>query len=147
MRTHLIMNSHRLATLQDIKTEVTNFKQAQSSGMARSGDGVDVDAFTTGFKGASKGFGKNKDSEVVCWYCEKKGHRACDCRKKQKDHDGGRSKGSKKRRQRRKRQQEVHGQVLQVWQDRSHVEGLQISKNEREQGLAETRCSDMASIG
>ena len=32
------MNSHRLATFQDIKTEVTNVKQAQSSVKARSGD-------------------------------------------------------------------------------------------------------------
>ena len=37
MRTHLIINSHKLATLQSIKTEVTNVKQAQSAVMARSG--------------------------------------------------------------------------------------------------------------
>ena len=29
MRTHLIMNSHRLASFQEIKKEVTNVKQAQ----------------------------------------------------------------------------------------------------------------------
>ena len=39
---------------------------------------------------------RNRDSEVVCWYREKKGHRASDCRKKQRDHDQGQSKGSKK---------------------------------------------------
>ena len=86
MKTHLTMNSHRLATFQDIKTEVTNVKQAQSAVMARKGDAMDVDAFTKGSsKGASKGAGKSKDSEVVCWYYEKKGHRASDCRKKQRD--------------------------------------------------------------
>ena len=47
-------------------------------------------------KGASKGSGKKQDSEVVCWFCEKKGHRASDCRKKQRDTDSGKSKGSKK---------------------------------------------------
>ena len=96
MRTHLIMNSHRLATFQDVKTEVTNVKQVQSAVMARSGDAMDVDAFTKGSKGASKGPGKKQDSEVVCWYCEKKSHRASFCRNKQKDNDSGKSKGSKK---------------------------------------------------
>ena len=42
MRTHLIMNSHRLATFQDIKTEVTNVKQAQSAVMARSEAGDEL---------------------------------------------------------------------------------------------------------
>ena len=129
MRMHLIMNSHRLATFQDIKTVVTNVKQAQSAVKARSGDAVDVDAFTKGSKGASKGSGKKQDSEVVCWYCEKKGHRASDCRKKQRDSDSGKSKGSKKDDSKREEQQ---GKVqrLQVWQDRSHVEGSQIQRNE-----------------
>ena len=95
MRTHLVMISHRLAPFQDIKTEVTNVKQAQSAVMARSGDAMDVDAFTNGSKGASKGSGKKQESEVVCWYGEKKGHRASECRKKQKDKDSGTSKGSK----------------------------------------------------
>ena len=48
MRTHLIMNSHRLATFQDIKTEVTNIKQAESAVMARTVDAMNVDAFTKG---------------------------------------------------------------------------------------------------
>ena len=46
MRTHFIMNSHRSATFQDIKTEVTKLKQAQSAMMARPGDAINVDAFT-----------------------------------------------------------------------------------------------------
>ena len=73
-----------------------NVKQAQSAVKARSGDAMDVDAFTKGSKDASKGSGKKQDSEVVCWYCEKKVHRASDCRKKQRDNDSGKSKGSKK---------------------------------------------------
>ena len=64
-RTHLIMNSHRLRTFQDIKTEVTNIKPAQSAVMARSHDAMDVDAFVQGSKGASKGFGTKQDSESV----------------------------------------------------------------------------------
>ena len=50
MRTHVIMNSLRLATFQDIKREVTHVEQAQSAVMARSGDAMDVDAFTKGYK-------------------------------------------------------------------------------------------------
>ena len=60
IRTHLIMNSHRLATLQDNKTEVTNVKQAQSAVKARSGDAMDVAAFTKGSKGASKVLARNR---------------------------------------------------------------------------------------
>ena len=75
---------------------MANVKQAQSAVKARSGDAMDMDPFTTGSKGASEGSGKKQDSEVVCCYCEKKGHRASDCRKKQRDNDSGKSKGSKK---------------------------------------------------
>ena len=39
------MNSHRLTTFQDIKTEVTNVEQAQSAVVAKTG----------GAKGSSKG--------------------------------------------------------------------------------------------
>ena len=81
MRTHLITNSHTLVTFQDIKTEVTNVKQVQSAVM-RSGDAMDVDASMKGSTSASKGSGIKQDSKIVCWYCEKKGHRASDCRKK-----------------------------------------------------------------
>ena len=43
MRTHLIVNSHRLKTFQNIKMEVTNIKQAQSAVMSRSGDAMGKD--------------------------------------------------------------------------------------------------------
>ena len=55
MGTHLIVNSH------GIKMEVTNVKQAQSAVMARSGDAMDVDAFTKGSKGASKEVDAHED--------------------------------------------------------------------------------------
>ena len=60
-RTHLIMNLHRLATFQDIQTEVTNVKQAQSAVLARMGAAMDVDGLDCP-KGASKGSRKNTDS-------------------------------------------------------------------------------------
>ena len=77
--------------------------------MARSGDATDVDAFTKGSKGASKGSGREQNPEVVCWYCEKKGHRASECRKKQKDSDSGKSKGSKKGDSKGKNKKEFKG--------------------------------------
>ena len=73
-RTDENASHHELAQVgnipgHQIKTEVTNVKQAQSAVKARSGDAMDVDAFTKGSKGASKGSGKQQDSEVVFWYC------------------------------------------------------------------------------
>ena len=57
-RTHLIMNAHRLTTLQGIKAEVTMGKQAQSAVMANTGDAMDVDVLSKGSpKGASNGEG------------------------------------------------------------------------------------------
>ena len=47
---------------------------------------LDVDAFTKGSKGASKGSGEKQDSESVCWYCEKQ-QRASECRKMKRDRD------------------------------------------------------------
>ena len=50
------MNSRRLTTFQDIKTEVTNVEQALSAVIAKTGDAMDVDAFSKGSsKGASQG--------------------------------------------------------------------------------------------
>ena len=52
--------------------------------MTKAGDAMDVDSFSKGSpKGASKVSGKGKNSEVTCWFCEKKGHRASECHKKQ----------------------------------------------------------------
>ena len=71
-----------------------NGRQYVKQVQARSGDEMDVDAFTDGSKGASEGSGKKQDSEVVFLYFVNKGHRASDCRK-QRD-NSGKSEGSKK---------------------------------------------------
>ena len=150
MRTHLIMDSHRLATFQDIETEVTHVKQAQGAVMARSGDAMDVDAFTKGSKGASKGSGKKQDSEVVCWYCEKKGHRASDCRKNQRDNDSGKSKGSKKGDSKGKSNKEKFKGKCYKCGKTGHMSkecrSKETSAFEAGDGLAETGCIEMASV-
>ena len=64
--------------------------------MSKTGDAMDVDASKGSSKGAFQGARNGKDSEVVCWYCETKGHRASECCKKQKDFDKGQPKGTKK---------------------------------------------------
>ena len=99
IRTHLIMNARRLTTLQDVKAEVTNVKQAQSVVMSKTGDAMDADSFSEGSpKGASKGSGKGKNPEVTCWIFEKKGHQASECHKRHNKGGGkGKSKGPKKR--------------------------------------------------
>ena len=72
-----------------------------------------------------------------CAGTAKKSHRASDCCKKQRENDKEQSKGFEERRQQRKRQQEgVQGQVLQVWQNGSHVDGLQIRKKRVQSKLA-----------
>ena len=147
MRTHLIMNSHRWATLQDIKTEVTRQDRAVK---ARSGDAMDVDTFTKGSKGASKGSGKYQDSEVVCWYCEKKGHRASECRKKQKDNDSGKSKCSKKGDNKGKNnKKEFTGKCCKcgkIGHRSKDSRSKDTSAFEAGDELAETGCIEMANI-
>ena len=149
MRTHLTINSHRLATFKDMKTEVTNVKQAQSAVKARSGDAMDVDAVTNGSRGVSKGSGKKQDPEEVCWYCEKKGHRASDCRKKQRDNDSGKSKGSKKGDSKGKSNKEQSKGKCYKCGKTGHMSKECRSKeaSEFEAGeLAETGCIEMASV-
>ena len=150
MRTHLIMNSHRLAIFQDIKTEVTNVKQAQRAVKARSGDAMDVYALTKGSKGASKGSGKKQDSEVVCWYCEKKGRRASDCRKKQRDNDSGKSKGSKKGDSKGKSNKEKFKGKCYKCGKTGHMSkdcrSKETSEFEAGDELEETGCLEMASV-
>ena len=94
MKKHLIMNAHKLTTFPDIEAEVTNLKQAQRAVMTKPGDAMDVDSFSKGSpKRASQRFGEGKNSEVTCWFCEKKGHRASECRKRQTGGGKGKSKG------------------------------------------------------
>ena len=47
---------------------------------------------TQGSQGGGQGQGKGK--EVVCWYCEKKGHTKAECRKKQADDKKKNGKGN-----------------------------------------------------
>ena len=97
MRTHLIMNAHRLPTFWSSKAEATNVKQAQSAVMTKAREAMDVDSFCRGSpKGASNGFGKGKNSKVTCWHCARKGHRASECHKRQTVGGKGKSKGAKK---------------------------------------------------
>ena len=121
-------------------------------GDGKTGDATDVDAFTKGpSKGASRASGKNKDSEVVCWYCEKRGRRASDCRKKQKDHDKGQSTGSKKGASKAKGNKKEFkgkchkcGKTGYVSKDCRSKETSAFEAGE--EGLAETGCIDTASI-
>ena len=145
MRTHFIMNSHRSATFQDIKTEVTNLKQAQSAVMARPGDAMDVDAFTKGSKGVSKGSGKKQDSEGVSRRVIEIPNVARSRRTTKVDSRGvprGDSKGKNNKK-------EFKGRCHKFWQDWSHVEGLQIQRNECIRSwrrLSRHGCIEMASI-
>ena len=97
-RTHLIMNAHRLTTFPDIKAEVTTVKQAQSAIMTKAGrcDGSGLVLEGLAQRSFPKVLEKRKNSEVTCWFCEKKGHRESECRKRQKGGGKGKSKGSKK---------------------------------------------------
>ena len=76
MRTHVITNSHRLATFQGIKTEVTNVKEAQSAVMARSAQWTwmpsrkDPRVFP-------KVLARNRTQRSCVGIARRKGHRAC----------------------------------------------------------------------
>ena len=85
--------------------------------MARSGDAMDVDAFTKGSKGASKG------SVLVL-----REDRSLSFRMSEETWTVERF--QERRQQREQQQQGVQRQMLQVWQDWSHVEGLHIQRNE-----------------
>ena len=111
---------------------------------------VDVDAFTKGSKGASKGSGKKQVLEVVCWCCEKKGHRASDCRKKQRDNDSGKSKGSKKGDSKGKNNKEKTKGKCYKCGKTGHMSkdcrSKETSAFEAGDELAETGCIDMAGV-
>ena len=84
-------------------------------------------------KGASKGSGTGKNSEFTCWYCERKGHRASECHKRQKKGGGKRkSKGVKK------------GDGKGVKNCRSkETNAFEVDEQEP---VSETGCFDMASV-
>ena len=97
--------------------------------MARTGDAMDVGAFSSS-KGASKGAGNGQDSEVVCWYCAgtssfrlpqgTEGRRQRTTEGAKKGDDKGKD----------TKNELVQGQVLEVRQDWSHVERLQVQRIE-----------------
>ena len=99
---------------------------------------------------ASKGSGKKQDSEVVCWYCEKKGHRASDCRKKQRDNDSGKSTGFKRGDSRGKSNKETFKGKCYKCGKTGHrskeCRSKETSAFEAGDELAETGCIDMASV-
>ena len=119
--------------------------------MARTGDTMDVDAFTQGSsKSASKGTGKSKDSEVVCWYCEKRRHRVSDCGNKQRDHDKGQSKGSKKataneEATRKSSNANATSMARQVTCRRIADPKKRARSKQAKRGLADTGCIEVAS--
>ena len=106
--------------------------------------------FTKGRKGASKGSGKKQDSEVVCWFCEKKGHRASNCRKKQKDNDSGKSKGSKtgdsKGKSNKKEFKGKCNKCGEIGHMLNDCRSKETSAFEAGDELADTGCIEMASI-
>ena len=86
---------HECAQVDDVPGHQSRSDECRTSATS-SGD-ESVDSFSKGSpRGASKGTGNSKDSEVVCWYCEKKGHRAPECRKRHKGVGKRKSTGAKK---------------------------------------------------
>ena len=74
---------HECAQVDGVPRHQSRSDECRTSATCR--DDESVDSFSKGSpKGASKGTGNSKDSVVVCWYCEKKGHRAPECPKRQK---------------------------------------------------------------
>ena len=83
------------------------------------------------------------------WYCEKKGHRASDCRKKQKDHDRGqpkRKKGDSKGKGNKKQFKGKHEKCGKMGHVLKDCRSNETSAFEAGDELAETGCIEMASI-
>ena len=89
LKQHLLLNAERLRTWPDFKAEVVMIRRAQ---VALGPTPMDIGAFN---KGSGKGAGGGKPaSNVTCWSCGKKGHRAAECRSKPKGSGKG-AKGAK----------------------------------------------------
>ena len=86
----------------------------------------------------------------MCWYCEKKGHRASDCRKKQRDNDSGKSKGSKKGDSKGKNNKEKFKGECYKCGKTGHMSkdcrSKETSAFEAGDELAERGCIEMASV-
>ena len=108
---HLAMNRSRLSTYQQVRSEIQAFIEARRSQFALKDQGkkhpdtMDVDIFVRhdGGRGKGKGNGKGgkgkgsgkasgkdrvadtgteRDKNLECWTCGKRGHRSADCRQK-----------------------------------------------------------------
>ena len=112
IRSHLILHGARLNTYQTVREEVRNIMLTRAS-LATTPTPMDISALDKGKGKHGKGKGKGKkgkgdgkqpqhqqqqqqqhsksdkaeknDSDMVCFYCNKKGHRKADCRKRQRD--------------------------------------------------------------
>ena len=86
----------------------------------------------------------------MCWYCEKKGHRALDCRKKRRDNYSGTLKGSKKGDSKGKSNKEKFKGKCYKCGKTGHMSKDCRSKEtkafEAGDGLAETGCIEVASV-
>ena len=106
LKNHMIMHTKRLDTYDKLKDEVLEIARAKSSMSTSTHQAMDVDALgykgkkggkggkgdgkgkkggKTGGKGDGKGKKGKDDKETTCFYCEKKGHRKNDCRKRLQD--------------------------------------------------------------
>ena len=131
--------SHELAQVGNIpghQDRSDDRKASQRAVMARSGDAMDVDAFTKGPKGSSKGCGKKKESrrKVI----EAAGHRRWKVERFQK----GDSKGKNNKKEFKGRCYK-RGKIGHMSKD---CRSKETSAFEAGDELAETRCIEMASI-
>ena len=117
---------HEVAQVDDFQGHQDRGDERQA--IPECGDGKDGSRNGRGCR--PKVLPKGNDSEVVCWYCEKKFHRASECRKKQKDLDKGHSKVRSRATAKKRQQEGIQGQVLHVPQDGSHEAKLQVQRSE-----------------
>ena len=128
---------------------MTNVKQAQRAVTARTGDAMDVDAFTKGSsKGAPKGCGKHKDSEVVCWSRRRATELPTAARNRRtttKDSRSVRRKATAKEKAVRRSSRASATSVARQVTCRKIANPKKRVHPRGDEGLAETWCVDMAS--
>ena len=127
------MNSHRLMQpFQDTKTEVTIVKQAQSAEMAKTGDAMDVDAFSKGsvemcFQRCRKGQGTRRSRAGTARTSAIELPAARNKRTSTKDNRRGAKKGDGKGKGNKK---DFKGKCFKCGDEGSHVERLQVQRSE-----------------
>ena len=151
MRTDLIMNSHRLTTFQNIKTQVTNVKQAQSAVVAKTGDAMDVVRSRRGRPKVLRSVRERARTRRSCAGTARRRASELLGGKKQKGLDKGQPKRPNKGDSEGKgNKKEFKGKCFKCGK-MGHMSKDCRSKEAsafeaREEGLAETGCIDMASI-